>query len=142
MLQNLLAPEIEKIQDLIGKDQHVAVQFRDGIKDPCIEYCSILDEFVSWYFLARKQRHTDTTILQLESLGRSLQEKIKHTIPERTGKFSIDCQCVFKNYSFTNLFVGCIGSSLGWAFPKFHAIRHIPRLIVMYGCWENVSCQV
>ena len=28
------------------------------------------------------------------------------------------------------------GSKLGWAFPKFHVIRHIVRLIILYGCWE------
>eukprot|EP00961_Rhodomonas_salina_P138985 1870093-Rhodomonas_salina.1 len=33
------------------------------------------------------------------------------------------------------------GSTIGWRFPKFHAIRHIPRLLVMFGCWENVSTQ-
>ena len=42
---------------------------------------------------------------------------------------------------FTFLFTG---SKLGWAFPKFHVIRHIIRLIIMYGCWEvcknNQSC--
>ena len=34
------------------------------------------------------------------------------------------------------------GSSICWAFPKFHAIRHVPRLLIMFGCWENVSTQV
>jgi hypothetical protein len=33
-------------------------------------------------------------------------------------------------------------SSLGWNIPKFHAIRHVPRLLIMFGCWENVSTNV
>jgi hypothetical protein len=28
------------------------------------------------------------------------------------------------------------GTVQGWKFPKFHAIRHIPRLILMFGCLE------
>ncbi len=33
-------------------------------------------------------------------------------------------------------------SSLGWNIPKFHTIRHVPQLLIMFGCWENVSMNV
>eukprot|EP00961_Rhodomonas_salina_P132585 1784481-Rhodomonas_salina.1 len=50
-------------------------------------------------------------------MGLSLQQKLKQVFPERAG------------------------SSISWKFPKFHVMLHIPRLLVMFGCWENVSTQ-
>eukprot|EP00961_Rhodomonas_salina_P253132 3420814-Rhodomonas_salina.1 len=50
-------------------------------------------------------------------MGLSLQQKLKQVFPESTG------------------------SSISWKFPKFHAMQHIPRLLVMFGCCENVSTQ-
>ena len=33
------------------------------------------------------------------------------------------------------------GQTSGWRFIKFHMLRHIPLRILMYGWWENCSCQ-
>lgn len=33
-------------------------------------------------------------------------------------------------------FVWGTGTATGWAFPKFHTICHVARLVVMFGSWE------
>ncbi len=117
-MQNLLEPELEEISELIKQDPSVAAQFPGGVVDPCQRYCEIMEEFVSWFFLARKNQHTETSILQVGVDGLRLRKRLKEVFPDRSG------------------------SAIRWKFPKFHALRHIPRLLVFFGSWENVSTQV
>eukprot|EP00961_Rhodomonas_salina_P224736 3038164-Rhodomonas_salina.2 len=78
-----------------------------------------MEDFVTqaWYFKTRKTVQSESSIFTVSEMGLSLQQKLKQVFPERAG------------------------SSIGWKFPKFHAMLHIPRLLVMFGCWENVSTQ-
>jgi hypothetical protein len=69
-------------------------------------------------FLARKNQHTETSILQVGVDGLRLRKRLKEVFPDRSG------------------------SAIRWKFPKFHALRHIPRLLVFFSSWENVSTQV
>ena len=117
-MENLIEPELKELRDLYDKKPEVREQFPDGVQDPMPKYCAILEEFVSWYFKARRSRHTESSILEVAEGGLRLQQRLKDTFPERAG------------------------SEIRWNFPKFHAIRHIPRLLLMFGCWENVSTQV
>jgi hypothetical protein len=34
------------------------------------------------------------------------------------------------------------GEQLGWRFLKFHMLKHIIHHIILFGWWENCSCQV
>jgi hypothetical protein len=34
------------------------------------------------------------------------------------------------------------GQCLAWKFIKFHTLRHIVHHIILFGWWENCSCQV
>ena len=84
-MENLIEPEIKEIREIIQNDPAVAEQFPDGVVDPCPKYCAILEEFVAWYFKARKSRHSETSIWEVAELGKRLQENLKATFPKRSG---------------------------------------------------------
>eukprot|EP00961_Rhodomonas_salina_P256966 3472311-Rhodomonas_salina.1 len=67
--------------------------------------------------MAHKTEHSESSILEVAALGKAVQASLKALFSEQAG------------------------SSVGWNIPKFHAIRHVPQLLVMFRCWENVSTQ-
>lgn len=85
LMENLIEPELAKIEELMEKDANVRAQFPNGVRDPCQQYCSILEQFVSWYFMARRLRHTESSILQVAKEGEKLQIQLKTLFPERAG---------------------------------------------------------
>ncbi len=99
-----------------------------------------MEQFVSWYFLARQRRHTEDSIVQVARDGERLQAALKQIFPDRAG--TREKICFLQTENSKSDYYLFLGSSLSWAFPKFHAIRHVPRLLIMFGCWENVSTQV
>jgi hypothetical protein len=117
-MQSLTEQELEEISELIKHDPSVAAQFPGGGVDQCQLYCEIMEEFMLWGFLARKNQHTETSILQVGVDGLSLRKQLKEVFPEHSGL------------------------AIRWKFPKFHALRHIPRLLVFFGSLENISTQV
>jgi hypothetical protein len=84
-MENIIEPEIAQMRDLLEKNPHLQEQFPDGIQDPCIEYCKILEEFVTWFFKARQRRHTESSVLEVAILGDRLQLQLKKIFPERAG---------------------------------------------------------
>jgi hypothetical protein len=147
-MESIIEPEIAQIRELLEKNPHLQEQFPDGIQDPCINYCKIIEEFVTWFFKARQRRHTESSILEVAVLGDRLQRQLKEIFPERAGKNGFNHIAILfwliiqATYYLCNDFSNLTGSALNWRIPKFHAIRHVPRLIVMFGSWENVSTQV
>ena len=63
----------------------VAAQFPDGLQDPCPKYCLLMEQFVTWYFKARKSRHTESSIWEVAELGMQLQADLKETFPDSSG---------------------------------------------------------
>ncbi len=49
------------------------------------KYASILEQFSSWYFLARQRKHTESLILKVAQDGERLQTALKETFPYRAG---------------------------------------------------------
>ena len=88
-LENLLEPELRQIRELFNKDAELKSKFPNGVEDPCSQYCELLDDFVTWYFKARKSRLTERQILEISSLGDELQDKLKSVFPERPGMFCV-----------------------------------------------------
>ena len=44
-----------------------------------------MEQFVTWYFKARKSRHTESSIWEVAELGMQLQADLKETFPDRSG---------------------------------------------------------
>ena len=86
-MQNLIEPELQKLEDLFTDNPHPRENFPDGFSDPCPKYCTIIEQFVSWYFLARQCKHTESSIIQVAQDGERLQIALKAAFPERAGTF-------------------------------------------------------
>jgi hypothetical protein len=84
-MENLIDEELGELEKLLVKFPHLSETFPNGIVDPCPKYCDVLEDFSSWYFGARKTRHTETSILQTAQHGLRVQEKLKTTFPDRAG---------------------------------------------------------
>ena len=85
-LENLIQPELEKIRELVQTQPQVAELFPGGVvEDPCRKYCAVLDEFVTWYFMARKTEHSESSILEVAARGEAVQASLKALFPERAG---------------------------------------------------------
>lgn len=85
-MQSLIEPELAEMKALLEAQPHLAEAFPDGIQDPCTKYCDILDEFVTWYFKARKSKHSESSIWDVAERGFRLQEKLLQYFPNRSGK--------------------------------------------------------
>ena len=72
-MENLLEPELQKLEGLCMEYDNVRAQYPNGIEDPCKKYCAILEEFVTWYFMARRARHTESSIFEVAERGLKLQ---------------------------------------------------------------------
>ncbi len=93
---------------------------------------------MSWYFKARELKHTESGIIDLATLGNRLQLQLKEAFQTEEAQACIIPISVSVELSIMDF----TGLSLEWCIPKFDAIQHIPSLLAMYGCWENVSTQV
>ncbi len=68
-LDNLLEQELAEIARLMEFDESVLNQFPSGLADPCPKFCQVLEDFMSWYFKVRAQKHTEPSILNIALLG-------------------------------------------------------------------------
>ena len=107
-MQNLIEPEIKKIKQLIEDNPEMASQFPEGVQDPCIGYCKVMNDFVAWYFLARQRKHTESSILKVAEDGERLQTHLKRIFPSRSGNIYIMLTCpIFDSFNMEQLtFVG------------------------------------
>lgn len=89
-MQNLIEPELAKIRELVKTEPQVAALFPGGVvEDPCTKYCSVLDDFVTWYFLARKTEHSESSIMEVAARGEAVQASLKDFFPARAGIFEM-----------------------------------------------------
>ena len=89
-MEHLIDPELAELEELLIKFPHLSAAFPDGIIDPCPKYCDVIEDTASWYFKARKSRHSETSILQTGQHGLRVQRKLVDMLPERAGFF---CFC-------------------------------------------------
>ncbi len=90
LMQSLIEPELAKMNQLLQDHPHLQEQFPDGFEDPCNRYAAILEQFASWYFLARQRKHTESSILKVAQDGERLQTSLKELFPNRAGKILSD----------------------------------------------------
>jgi hypothetical protein len=76
------------MKQLREANPHLQEAFPDGFQDPCSKYAVLLEQFVSWYFLARQRKHTESSILQVAQDGERLQKTLKEVLPNRAGLFA------------------------------------------------------
>jgi hypothetical protein len=84
-MEHLIDPELNELQQLLDKFPYLSDAFPHGIIDPCPKYCDVLEDTASWYFGARKSRHSESSILQTGQHGVRVQQKLKDMLPERAG---------------------------------------------------------
>jgi hypothetical protein len=90
LMQSLIEPELAKMNQLLQEHPHLQEQFPDGFQDPCNKYAAILEQFASWYFLARQRKHTESSILKVAQDGERLQTSLKEVFPNRAGTIQFD----------------------------------------------------
>jgi hypothetical protein len=95
-MQNLIEPELAKMQEIWLENPHLQEEFPGGFLDPCPRFCTILESFSAWYFLARQRKHTESSIIQVARDGERLQLLLKEMFPHRSGKMDLYGFIVFK----------------------------------------------
>ena len=86
-MESIIEPELKEIRELAAQDPRILEDFGGSIEDPCPEFCNVLEDFVSWYFKARKTRQSESSILDVAEHGLRIQRKLKEAFPDRQGNF-------------------------------------------------------